>query len=49
MNGLKQDSCNFDLLYALFTFHMNKNKCATAALYIEINAKYYPSPITEKL
>jgi len=33
--GLRQDPCNFDLLYALFAFQMNQNNRAKATLYIE--------------
>ena len=35
VKGLGMDPCNFDLLYALFAFHMNLNDRVKAASYTE--------------
>jgi Tfp pilus assembly protein PilF len=35
VKGLALDPCNFDLLYALFAFHMNLNDRGNAKIYIE--------------
>jgi predicted CXXCH cytochrome family protein len=35
VKGLKLDPCNFDLLYALFAFHMKQDDRVKAALYME--------------
>jgi tetratricopeptide (TPR) repeat protein len=41
--GLKQDSCNFDILYALFTFYMQKNDRAKAKPYMRKLKICYPN------
>ena len=40
--GLSQDPCNFDLLYALFSFHMKQNNRAKAAPVISKLKSCYP-------
>jgi predicted CXXCH cytochrome family protein len=41
--GLELDPCDFDLLYALYTFHLNLNERAKAATYIERLRACYPN------
>ena len=35
VKGLKTDPCNFELLYALYAFHMNRNEHEKARPYME--------------
>jgi tetratricopeptide (TPR) repeat protein len=42
VRGLGLDPGNFDILYALFAFHMNQNNPSKAAIYIELLKKWYP-------
>ena len=43
VKGLKLDPCNFDLLYALFAFHMKQNDRTKAAPYMEKLRSCYPN------
>jgi len=43
VKGLSQDPGNFDLLYALFAFHMKQNNPVKAAIYIEQLKSWYPN------
>jgi predicted CXXCH cytochrome family protein len=43
VKGLSLDPENFDILYALFAFHMKLNNPAKAAIYIEQLKKWYPN------
>ena len=40
--GLRSDPCNFDLLYALFVFHMNQHNREKATPLIEKLKSCYP-------
>jgi predicted CXXCH cytochrome family protein len=42
LKGLALDPCNFDLLYALFAFHMQQKNRAKASLFIEKLRSCYP-------
>ena len=42
VNGLSLDPGNFDILYALFAFHMKQNNTTKAATYIEQLKTWYP-------
>jgi len=43
VKGLGRDPCNFDLLYALFSFHLQQNDRVKAALYIEKLKTCFPN------
>jgi predicted CXXCH cytochrome family protein len=43
VKGLSRDPGNFDILYALFAFHMKQNNTAKASVYIEQLKKWYPN------
>jgi len=43
LKGLKRDPGNFDILYALFAFHMKQNDQVKAAPYIEQLKSYFPN------
>jgi tetratricopeptide (TPR) repeat protein len=43
VRGLQIDPGNFDLLYALFVFHLNQKNMEKARLYIEQLVKWYPN------
>ncbi len=43
IKGLKQHPCNYDLLYALFVFHLNKNDRTKARQYLEQLKICYPN------
>jgi tetratricopeptide (TPR) repeat protein len=43
LKGLRLDPCNFDLLYALFAFHMKQNDRVKAAPYIEHLRTCFPN------
>jgi tetratricopeptide (TPR) repeat protein len=43
VRGLQMDPGNFDLLYALFVFHLNQKNMDKARLYIEQLVKWYPN------
>ena len=43
VKGLSQDPGNFDILYALFAFHMKLNNPSKAAIYIEQLKTWYPN------
>jgi len=42
LNGLDLDPCNFDLLYALFAFHMNQDQREKAGPYVERMRTCFP-------
>jgi len=42
VKGLSIDPGNFDILYALFAFHMKQNNRAKAETYIEQLKSWYP-------
>jgi tetratricopeptide (TPR) repeat protein len=43
VKGLDLDPGNFDILYALYAFHMKQNNQAKAEKYIELLKTYYPN------
>jgi Tfp pilus assembly protein PilF len=43
VRGLKLDPCNFDLLYALFAFHMKQDNRAKAAVYMDKLRTCFPN------
>ncbi|MHC1778016.1 MAG: tetratricopeptide repeat protein [Lentimicrobium sp.] len=43
LKGLETDPANFDILYALFVFHMNRNNPAKAAIYVDRLKSWYPN------
>jgi len=43
LKGLRMDPCNFDILYALITFHMTRNDRIKASAYVEKLRACYPN------
>jgi Tfp pilus assembly protein PilF len=43
VKGLNQDPCNYDLLYALFAFHLKENNRAKAAPYVDKLKSCFPN------